>query len=114
VAAALKEGIMKRSFRLLVQVGTLLLPLSLAAPVMSEPQLIDYNRFEAVGKVEFIDSATGQLRVHGQAFRLAPGVAIHGHAGTGRLQSGQAIGYRVDPRSGAAAPLITDIWVLDE
>jgi hypothetical protein len=104
----------KRSLTRLVLTGALLLPLLGTVPAVAEPQLIDYSRFEAVGQVEFIDSAAGQLRVHGQAFRLAPGLVIHGHAGSGRLQPGQAIGYRVDTRSGGTAPLITDIWVLDE
>lgn len=105
---------MKCSLRRLVPAGALTLSLLAAAPAISEPQLIQFGHFEAVGKIEFIDSATGQLRVHGQAFRLAPQVTIHGHAGTGRLQPGQAIGYRVDPRSGGTAPLITDVWMLDE
>ena len=105
---------MKCSLRSLVPAAALVLALLVAAPAVSEPQLIQFGRFEAVGKIEYIDSATGQLRVHGQDFRLAPQVTIHGHAGTGRLQPGQAIGYRVDPRSGGTAPLITDVWVLDE
>lgn len=105
---------MMSSLRKLLGVALVLLPLVGAGPAMAEPQLIDYSRFEAVGSIESIDSATGQLRIHGQAYRLAPGVMIHGHAALGRLVPGQSIGYRVDPRSGGSAPLITDVWVLGE
>jgi hypothetical protein len=113
VATALKEGIVTFNLRRLVLAGALILPLLASASAISEPQLIDFSRFEAVGRIESIDTA-GQLQIHGQAYRLAPQVAIHGNVGTSRLLVGQEVGYRVDPRSGGTTPLITDIWVLDE
>jgi hypothetical protein len=84
------------------------------APVVSEPRLIEFGRFEAVGEVQSVDTGAGVLSVHGTSFQLAPDLVIHGQTGPGGLRAGQSIGYRLDPRFGGPKGLITEIWVMNE
>jgi hypothetical protein len=82
--------------------------------VASQPPLPTPVQYEALGQIDRLDSATAEIWIDKQRFRLSPGLVIHGLPEGSRLQSGQRIGYVEGPSMDRELGTVTQVWVIDE
>ena len=88
-----------------------LLCLLLSTQSAAESQALQRGAFETFGKIERVDSAARSLWVHGQRFRLAPNLVVHGLSSGNALRPGLEIGYIEGSEVVGDVGIITHVWV---
>jgi hypothetical protein len=74
--------------------------------------------YERVGNITGVASASGEIKIDGESYRLAKKVAVHSavkstnSATVNSLRSGMTIGYTSVATGTAKKPEITSIWLL--
>lgn len=87
--------------------------LSFTVPAQAQDGSDHDPTYELMGSIAHLDSATGEIRIGQERFRLAPDLVIRDLPDGQSLRRGLNVGYVVQYGAPGDTPLVTHLWVIE-
>jgi hypothetical protein len=91
----------------------MLAALSFTVPAQAQDATDHDPTYELMGSIAHLDSATGEIRIGQERFRLAPNLVIRDLPDGQSLRRGLNVGYVVQYGAAGDIPLVTHLWVIE-